>query len=261
MAHIPSIENTGATIKTTFSFYDSAALGHVKNSMVGHKFGYVEAAGTTKETVWDQGGLYVYLTAATILKLSSSDANDTAAGTGARTVHIYGLDGNYDEIDEILPLNGQTAVNTTETYLRVFRLIVETAGTTGENEGDIYLGDGTVTAGVPADKYAKVLIGNNQTLMAIYTVPRGKTLLIPRWYANVGQGKEATIDAVARDNANGAIFQVKQRRLLYQSALAMPQTIPFAFPEKWDLELRGFTATGTVAIAAGFDFVQVIEGD
>lgn len=259
------ISDTGpephSIIKTVGTLYDAAAVGHVQGATVGHKFGFSGAAGTTKETIWDQGGLYSYLSAATILKLSSSDANDTAAGTGARTVHIYGLDGNYDEIDEVLPLNGQTAVNTAESYLRVYRMIVETAGSTGENEGDIYLGNGTVTAGVPADKYAKVLIGNNQTLMALYTVPRGKTLLIPRWYANVGQGKEATIDAVARDNANGAIFQVKQRRLLYQSALTMPQTIPFSFPEKWDLELRGFTATGTVAIAAGFDFVQIAEGD
>jgi len=248
-------------IKTMLTFYDTAALGHVKDTTVGHKFGFSGAAGTTKETIWDQGGLYTYLSAATILKLSSSDANDAAAGTGARTVHIYGLDGNYDEIDEVMSLDGQTAVNTTETYLRVYRMIVETAGSGGENAGDIYLGNGTVTAGVPADKYAKVLIGNNQTLMALYTVPRGKTVLIPRWYANVGQGKEATIDAVARDNANGSIFQVKQRRLLYQSALTMPQTIPFLFPEKWDLELRGFTATGTVAIAAGFDYVQITDGD
>lgn len=38
------------------------------------------------EDIWTGGGLYPWMTAATSLEIVSDSANDTAAGTGARTV-------------------------------------------------------------------------------------------------------------------------------------------------------------------------------
>jgi len=139
------------------------------------KFGFNPDIDNSLETIWSEGGLYSYLSAATVLKVSSSSANDTSAGTGARTVELFGLDADYDEINEIVTLNGQTAVNTTQSFLRVYRMIVRSAGTGGTNAGVIYAGTGTVTAGVPANKYATVAVGDGQSLMALWTVPRGYT--------------------------------------------------------------------------------------
>ena len=75
-----------------------------------HKFGYNPSIGTSDETVWSEGGLYVYPTSASTMYISSSSTADTAAGTGARTATVSGLDANFDEISETVSLNGQAGV-------------------------------------------------------------------------------------------------------------------------------------------------------
>ena len=90
---------------------------------------------TSTSTVWSgTTSNYVYPASATVMKISSSDANDASAGTGAQTVNIFGLDANYAEISETVSLNGQTAVNTIGSYLRINQLVVLTAGSGGTGE-------------------------------------------------------------------------------------------------------------------------------
>jgi hypothetical protein len=53
---------------------------------------------TLPEDIWSGGGQYPWMTGATALEVVSDSANDAAAGTGARTVTINGLDINYAEV-------------------------------------------------------------------------------------------------------------------------------------------------------------------
>jgi hypothetical protein len=89
-------------------------------------------------------------------------------GTGARTLRIQGLDSSYNFAEETVDMDGTTTVTTTQTFLRVFRMSVETAGSTGNNEGTI-----TVTYTGGSDVAATISQGNGQTLMALYTIPAG----------------------------------------------------------------------------------------
>ena len=68
-------------------------------------FGYNPDVDTTIESVWPDGGVVPHPTVASVLKISSSSANDTSAGTGARTVYIEGLDSNYNVISETVTLD------------------------------------------------------------------------------------------------------------------------------------------------------------
>src|SRR5210317_907931 len=105
-----------------------------------HKFGFNSSVDTTLATVWDQGGLYSYLGSASALYISSSSANDTAAGTGARTVTVSGLDNNFDQKVETVTLNGQSGVELNgSTWFRVNRIVVNTAGSGGANAGVLYV--------------------------------------------------------------------------------------------------------------------------
>lgn len=85
------------------------------------------------------------------LGIASSSINDTSAGSGAQSLQIVGLDADYNEIFEIISLNGQTEVNSTKEFLRVNNAIVFSFGSTGWNEGTIYIGgsDNTFTSGLP----------------------------------------------------------------------------------------------------------------
>jgi len=224
------------------------------------KFGFNPDIDNTLETVWAQGGLYSYLSAATVLKISSSSTADTSAGTGARTVTISGLDANYDEISETITLNGQTAVNSTLSYLRINRMVVRSAGTGGQNAGVIYAGTGTVTTGVPANKYATIAIGDNQTLMALWTVPRGYTAYLTQTdvtLATTQNNKYCTCSLVVRPY--GEVFQVKDRFVKAESTTTLTYSVPLKIAEKSDIEYRaiGDSIGADIAISAGFEIIYI----
>lgn len=123
--------------------------------------------------------------AAYALDVSSSSTADAAAGTGARTIEIYGLDKDWNPLSETVTLNGQTKVTTTKKFRRVFELIVQTAGTGLVNAGDIYVvktgTGGTYTGGVPGTLTSgciKAIVGDNFGVSGLYTVPAGKEMLL-----------------------------------------------------------------------------------
>jgi hypothetical protein len=80
--------------------------------------------------------------------LVSTSNNDTSAGTGARTIEIFGLDENGLEVSESITLNGQTEVTSINIYTRLNRGIIRSAGSTGENLGVITAAHSTTTANV-----------------------------------------------------------------------------------------------------------------
>jgi len=225
------------------------SAGRIPGATRLHKFGHNMAVGTSLVTVWPEGSIYSYLSSASVLKVSSSDANDTSAGSGAQTVQIYGLDTNYLEINEIVTLNGQAAVETQNSYLRVHRGVVRSAGATGANEGIIYAGTGNLSSGVPDNVYLHLDIALNQTLMTLYTVPAGKTLFIRRLHWTVGSGKELHASFVIRPF--GEVFQTKLMVHLYQIPFDHLITFEVA-EEKSDVEMRVKVDAGSTAVSAGF---------
>ena len=224
------------------------------------KFGFNPDIDNTLETVWAQGGLYSYLESATVLKVSSSSTADTSAGTGARTVELFGLDTNYDEINETVTLNGQNAVNTTKEYLRINRMIVRSAGTGSQNAGVIYAGTGTVTTGVPANKYATIAIGDNQTLMSLWTVPKDYTAYLIQTditVATTQNNKYCTVHLVSRPY--NEVFQIKDKFVKSEGSVHQGYTIPLKFEEKTDIEVRaiGDSLGADIAISAGLDIIYI----
>ena len=256
MAQVSSISRVG----TTEPFYLQVARNQISFHKANFKFGFNSDIDDSLETVWAQGGLYSYLSSASVLKVSSSSTADTSAGTGARTLELSGLDTNYDEISETVTLNGQTAVNTTNEYLRINRMVVRSAGSGGQNAGVIYAGTGTVTTGVPANKYATIAIGDNQTVMALWTVPRGYTAYLLQTditVATTQNNKYCTVHLVSRPN--GEVFQIKDKFVKAESSVHQAYTIPLKFEEKTDIEVRaiGDSAGADIAISAGLDFIYI----
>lgn len=134
---------------------------------------------TLPEDIWSGGGLYPWMTASTALEIVSTSANDAAAGTGARTVLIQGLDINYLEVSQTITLNGTTPVAIPTALFRINSALIMSAGTGKVNAGDINIRDvvgGTIRAIIP--------LGYGLTRQSIYTVPAGKTLSIHSQFFN-----------------------------------------------------------------------------
>ena len=256
MAEVSSISRVGKTEPFELQIARSQISFHKTN----FKFGFNPDVDNALETIWSQGGLYSYLSSATVLKVSSSSTADTSAGTGARTVEVSGLDANYDEISETVILNGQTAVNTTNEYLRINRAKVLTAGSGEQNAGVIYAGTGTVTTGVPANVYLSIAIGDNQTLMALWTVPKGYTAYLHQ--VNISMNTEVankfgTVTLVARPN--GGVFNVQDKFVLSQDIINQSFTYPRKYEEKTDIEVRGIASSSNadLAVSAGLDIIYI----
>jgi hypothetical protein len=139
------------------------------------------------ETVWPHGGLLSFPAAALQLSVSSDNTNDTAAGTGARTVFLSGLDANHNTISETVALNGQTAVTTVNSYLHINQCYVATTGSLVSAAGSIYFGTGVVTLGVPATVYDIIQYDYNTRVTGSYTVPAGYTGYVSQGLFSSGQ--------------------------------------------------------------------------
>lgn len=150
-------------------------------------FGFNSDVDTASETVWPGGGILDYPASALQMSVSSSNANDTAAGTGARSVYIGGLDTNHNEVSETVVLNGQSAVTTQNSYLHINEAYVVSAGSTNSAAGSIYIGTGVVTAGVPATIYDIIAFDYNKRVTGSYTVPAGYTGYLAQGLFSAGQ--------------------------------------------------------------------------
>lgn len=114
-------------------------------------------------------------TSAVAMELVSSSANDTAAGSGARTVTINYLDGTYTQKTVVLTLNGTTGVPLPENVLRINSFLVLTAGTVGANNvGNLSI---RAVGGIGAT-YAYLRAGLGVTRSSLYTVPANFTLTV-----------------------------------------------------------------------------------
>jgi hypothetical protein len=160
------------------------------------------------EDVWDGGGVWVAPTQARVHNLASTSANDTSAGSGARTVEVFGLDASGLLANETVPLSGTALALTGGTYSMVHRLIVRSAGTLNTNEGTI-----KATAQTDNTVTAQIQPGNGQTLMAIYQIPSDKTGYITSWYASMNRNvTTGAADVRLLVKPPGEIFQVKRVR-------------------------------------------------
>lgn len=251
---------SSVTRQGTFEPFElQVARGQIQGHKTLFKFGNNEDINGTSEIVWSQGGAYTYPTVAAQVKVSSASANDTAAGTGARTIVVGGLDANYNEITETVALNGQTEVLTTNSFIRVFRAFVATAGSGGTAAGVIYVGTGTVTSGVPATVYASIPLGANQTQMAMWTVPAGYTLYI------YGGTFSASSNNVAQYVLGqfmvrpfGGVLRNVADITVNSNVFRYEWDIPIAVTEKSDIEARAIALSGTnFYVTASFEGIYI----
>lgn len=237
----------------------SVAAGMIDGYSSELKFGYNGAVSTVRESIWTQGGAYVFPASASVMTLSSDSANDAAAGTGARTIQVAGLDADYEEISETVTLNGQSGVNTVESYLRVHRIIVRSAGSSEQNEGVIYMGTGTITAGIPANVFGQVAIGENQTLQAIYTIPAHRTGWLFGISATSFGNANATADIELKVRPEGEVFQTKRKGLLTRGTLEPKRFFPLRIAEKSDVKIDALSSSGTIDVGADFELLLVAD--
>lgn len=257
---------TGSVVSsiTRMGKYEPFELQVARGQITMHsslqKFGYSTVIDGTNYPVWNVAANRTYLTTASVMKVSSSSASDIGANSGARTVLIEGLDQNYNYISETVSLNGQTAVNTVNSYLRVQHMTVTTVGSGGKNAGVIYAGTGTITLGVPAVIHELIPIGFNTELSGVYTVPAGYTAYMYQGGLTSQSNGNNFLTATLAYSNQGSPWITPAVTVFSSDMVKYDFTYPLVLPEKTDIEARASVSASTSAVTSFF-FIVLVKND
>ncbi len=123
----------------------------------------------------------------------SESVNDTAAGSGTRTLMIHYIDTAGAEQDETVTMNGTTGVDTVATDI-IFVQYIHTV--TAGNGSSPRVADGHIkiykkgTAGLV---YNMIAAGGNMSLVPHRMVPAGKVLTNVTWHCEEAQDRRTAI--------------------------------------------------------------------
>jgi hypothetical protein len=192
-------------------------------------FGFNPNVQAVEQTVWDHGGVYAYPTSPIQMTISS-DATTTNS-----VVSIVGLGADYVEQSELITVVGRTPVTTAKSYLRINGM----SALTGTVDDSIYLGTGTVTNGVPATVYARIINGNNRTEAGIFTVPANYNFYFDHGTISHGSdSSNAFITARLMYRLPGILFQTGAKVTLNNVFIHFPFAYPLFLPAGSDIETR-----------------------
>jgi len=168
------------TYITNRDFFYEIAQNKIAGVVGDGKFGRNSDIKTTEEDIWSGGGVWVAPTQARIHQISSTSLNDTAAGTGARTIIVRGLQSwSLKQVSEVITMNGTANVPTVNEYVIINHMIVLSKGSASVNVGVITAiadTDGTVTAQINPDE------GVDQ--MNVFGIPDIQTAYFKNYYVS-----------------------------------------------------------------------------
>jgi hypothetical protein len=235
-------------------------LGHVPGCTWLFKFGENPDVGATDETIWDGGNGYSgYPTSPVSIRCRSTDAADTFGSTGAWLTVVTGSGADWEErMDVPVVMTGISWVTLPGTWLRVYRIRSVQAGSVGINVGTIYCEDVATGDESPTpDDYAQMRPGKGATLMAVYTVPACKNLIIADGSHSVGKGQNTVASIYARPNTTGIFpngaWQISTIYNIYEAQAGVGTHTFGLVPPKTDLRFVANTGiAGTAPVAASF---------
>lgn len=204
---------------------------------------------TTLTDVWGGTGDLVYPTTAETLEISSSSANDTAAGTGSRTGLLFSLALDFTEQVTPFTMNGTTAVTLTGTHFRVQDVVLDTSGADGVNDGVVTL---QVSGGGAVRSVAN--IGNSRSFDSHWTVPLGKSAVVLQSYTLFEKDYSGNTRAQARDAGTANSSWISNVPVpLYQNIVPFEVMAKPVLPEKTDFKVQALTT------ASGGSCVIIVE--
>ena len=225
-----------------------------------NKFGFNDAIGTVKETVASVGSLQQYINPST-LGLASGDTGDDTGGSGAFVIRVEGVDSAWEKAEEDFTLDATSPVFGTVLFRRVFRMYTTSAGTAGHNLGLVAAGTGVFTAGKPANVLAQIDSAENQTLMAVYTIPASYIGDLLEVLCHVSNTQVGEASLYTRDNSVNGAWRLRNRaqskdgtiKFDYSKPDKDGKVRPLQLNPKTDIEVRAKSGASTISMSAAFD--------
>ena len=178
------------------------------------------------------------------------------ASTGVSVLHLIGLSPSFLEQDEFVILNGLDDVATAKSYPRQHRARVF-ASAASDAVGTIT----STTIGEAVDTVSlQVINGNNQALMAVFTIPGNSFGLVGRWWGSMSKKQSATSIFKLRIGQLDHIGYIKQVRSIQSagaSAFDYDFKGGFILPGGSDIWMEADADAASVGVSGGFDVMMV----
>lgn len=238
--------------------YEPFGLQVSRGQIQGHSsvkvFGYNPDVDTAEESVWPDGGTGPHPTVAATLSIVSTSTDDDSAGTGARTVYIEGLDGDYNVVSETVIMDGTSDVSTVNEYLYVNAMTVLTAGSGGANAG-------VITAKVSTTLYDLIQTGYNNRTTAHYCVPAGYTGYMVEGQFSAGQASGSTsVTGFLKQHGPDGILRVGAVSTVNNGTADYVFDPPYVIPEKNCVGATAIGAAANNAVSAFFNIILIKNG-
>lgn len=250
-------------------FYTRVSNREIPGVHQDNKFGIAPSGvQTTRTSIWDRADatptqqVWVPPTQARQHNIASTSLNDTAGGTGARKIQIWGLESwdqtSYDST-EIVVLDGTNNVLTSKSYVIIYRMRVTKVGNSAtlNNIGTITataVTDGTVTAAIRP--------GNGATDMAIFAIPKGWRALVHSWHIEVDKasGAAATVSFAFEDieysDPSNPVMNVRDRAGVQANGVSSYDKVykhPLRFTGPCIMHITAIASTADVEGSSSFN--------
>lgn len=246
------------------SFERRAALGLVPGCNYYTKFGRnsgvtTGASAAAPQAITDAGISFAGFptTPGELVRITSSSAADTAGGTGAQAVRIWGVDNNGDPIDETVATAGLTPVTTTKVFYRVYRAIVTAAGSGGRNAGTLTIQQNTTTTNI----FSVIQVGRGRASLAIFTVPSGYRGIVVRFDAEASVGgasaQEAEVALLTRDYGSGSWIANAPTVVPVNATTPEEPVGGYVVESRTDIQLAALSASAACTVVGRFDIYVV----
>jgi hypothetical protein len=242
--------------------------GNIPGHSLIHKFGH-GTVGTSMVPI-TASLVYQMPTTAIALEVVSSDADDTSAGAGARTVFIEGLALDGSVVTQTVALNGLTAVSIPTPLWRLYRWYVMTSGvygtaTTGSHQGTLTIR--VASAGATWSTIPFAVYPHGQSQIGWYTVPSGYRAYIFTQIVKVDSTKSVDVAFLQRRNADTVSAPFSAFRLVEEftgvagaGSGISPDSPIGEFPAFTDIGWLGKVASSTADISVDFEILLIKDG-
>ena len=211
------------------------------------------------QDIWAAGIPVTWLTAASPIRIrAGGDAADDAAGVGARSILLDGLDSNWDVASEVIATAGTLAsAATSVSFIRINGATVLDAGTyTGNNIGDVVI---ETTGGV---EMADIRSGVGRTQLGFCSTPRATDVFIQQVRAFVSSNRPANVRLMVRERGDIVVapFRAFTQVDAFDEIVNEIDVIHSSwqkFDECSDIVFQGFSTMATSSVEVTLDAVLV----
>lgn len=184
-----------------------------------------------------------FSTSASTIDVVSTSLADAISGTGASSIHIYGLDASFAEISEELFLTGMTPVTpSTNSYLRINKVQVGDLANSNPELGTTNTGDIIITRTGGGEHMAIIPSEEGSAQLGFVTIPAGKTWCLSSINIYSERSREIEVRVMVRENLAGdGVSGPKGPYILHKSfardniSIISGKNTEFHIPERSDV--------------------------